>query len=168
MADLPLLTDLPAMELKQAQEEFYTALSDLAFSLRALNGHRDLPSTFILIEVGKGHAEGEPVTEGAISKRTGIDHRSVRRRLEVLINDGEVLRVRYRFVDRKRTDVVYVLNLKAGNNAKRLRRLREAIRKHANEMKRTKDTLDLPEEADDRLPILPANGGVSPPKMVRG
>jgi hypothetical protein len=161
VADLPLLDDLPPITQRHARRELASALVQLASDLRALNGHLDLASTAILTAVELGHLEGKPVTEAMLGRTTGMERKTIRRRLEALIHAGEILAARFHYRGRPRPDVVYVLDPVAANNAKRVRRVREAIKRHAREMTMAIDAMEKPED-DDNLSILPANGGVSP------
>jgi hypothetical protein len=69
-----------------------SALVRLASDLRALNGHLDLASTAILTAVELGHLEGRPATESTIARTTGLSKQTVARRLQMLVDEGEVLR----------------------------------------------------------------------------
>jgi predicted transcriptional regulator len=164
--DLPLLAELPPIAQREARRELASALVQLASDLRALNGHLDLASTAILTAVELGHTEGKPVTEAMLARTTGMDRKTVARRLQSLLDDGEVMVVRFQYRHRRHPDVVYVLDPVTANEPKRVRRVREAIKRHAREMAAAIEAMERPQD-DNHLAILPANGGVSPMKAVK-
>jgi DNA-binding HxlR family transcriptional regulator len=160
MVELPLLTDLPPITQRHARERLAAALVRIAADLRAMNGHLDLASTAILTAIELGHLEGKPATEATLSRTTGLSKQTVARRLDVLIAEGEVLRVLFHYRGQTRPSVVYVLNPETANDPPRVRRVRDAIRHHAREMEEAMRAMERAED-DDNLRILPANGGVS-------
>lgn len=134
----------------------------MASDLRALNGHLDLASTAILTAIELGHLEGRPATEATLARTTGLSKQTVARRLQGLIEAGEIMRARYQYRGHMNPSFVYVLDPHAANDPGRVQRVRDAIRRHAHEMRGAIEAMGE-EEQDDALPVLSANGRPSRP-----
>jgi DNA-binding Lrp family transcriptional regulator len=142
-----------------------SALVQLASDLRAMNGHLDLASTAILTAVELGHTEGRPVSELKLAQTTGLSRQTVGRRLDHLVEMGEILRVRFHHRGRPYPDIVYVLDPLTANEPRRVRRVKEAIADHADQVAQAMKAMNE-DEGDEDLPILPANGDILDPRKV--
>jgi hypothetical protein len=78
------------------------------------------------------------------------------RRLQNLVEAGEVLRRSFHYHGRSKPAVVYLLDPSAANDPGRVRRVREAIKRHGEEIRAAIQAMDQAQTAQDELPILSA------------
>lgn len=154
--ELPLVTDLPLLTSQYMRRMIAEAVLEHFRELRAIYRQPDATSTFVMIALELFHGHGWSATEGKIAIETGLDRRTVRRRLELLIESGEVLPRRRE----KSGPTIYVLNPTRANAPRRVDRIKEATEDHLERTKGIKGAMerDFESENTGKQSILSANG----------
>jgi hypothetical protein len=154
--ELPLLTDLPLLVQQYMRRMMAEAFLHHARDLRATYHQLDTASIAVLMVLEFFHGHGWSATETKIALEAGLDRRTVRRRLELLIESGEALPRR-----RERSGpTIYVLNPAKANGARRVRRIKEATEDHLERIKGIEGAMkrDSESENTEKQSILSANG----------